>query len=84
MSVCLQDTHDQHEDEYQKELKALQAKYDALYGEHFPLIACMAHAVMSSFQVMTVGHSDSTCFSLAVIAEHRLMLSLYMPEIWAF
>ena len=31
--VCLQDTHDQHEDEYQKELKALQAKYDALYGE---------------------------------------------------
>ncbi|KAK9918886.1 hypothetical protein WJX75_007835 [Coccomyxa subellipsoidea] len=28
----LQDTHDEHETEYQKELKALQAKYDALYA----------------------------------------------------
>ena len=36
-SVCLQDTHDQHEDEYQKELKALQAKYDALYGKFYML-----------------------------------------------
>lgn len=32
----LQDTHDEHETEYQKELKALQAKYDALYGELSP------------------------------------------------
>jgi hypothetical protein len=32
----LQDTHDEHETEYQKELKALQAKYDALYGELTP------------------------------------------------
>ncbi len=37
-SVCLQDTHDQHEDEYRKELKALQAKYDALYGECYMLL----------------------------------------------
>ncbi len=60
-SVCLQDTHDQHEDEYQKELKALQAKYDALYGECSSAEWPMCEVPV--LNTLIVNYSDIVCFS---------------------